>query len=967
MIKKIFYSLLTVLAVVADSPAQTGKKPVVLLPPHWGNDTLAPENQVQTGYSSLPAKYYSGAAASIPGDVVEHSLVPNFKSALQGRVAGVHVVQANGMPSSEVTVRVRGTSSIYAETDPLYVVDGIPIYAGPREVTPGGVAGSWGSVFNPLVDLNPDDIESIEVLKDAAATAIYGARGGNGVIVITTRSGKGAKRDRDDVRLHYYYGVTNATNRVKSLNGPQYLSLLDQAWANSGGTGEAPLPAASGLTRAEAEANNTDHMEQVLDAGRVQHVSLSSGYNNGKTSFYISGSYHNEKGILTGNDLTRYTGKIKVTNQITKRLSLGANVGMNYVDYFNMPAGRSVGGGFGAAQRNLPVYPFYNAGGRYFYPSDPAVYNLPGSNVVSFQSKNDFDNEEHTRRVFISANLGYNIKPGLDIRVEGAMDQYFHTRRDYLSKQLRYGSVGSGSGREGAPTPYAGYEKYAENVYNIRSSINYEKSIRDHQLTGVAGFEFYYNDNPYFFAEGEGFVSDYLRQPAAASYRNRTSPAALVTNITAFTGYFANANYAWKQKYLFSATLRVDGSSRFGADQKYYLFPAASAGYILSKEDFFKSVKAISLLKVRASYGRTGNSGIGNYSSLERWALTASSRYLLQAGIHAAGFGSPSLQPEKQDQLNIGLDFGFFKNRISGAIDFYNNTTRDLILSYNAPLSAGVVDPGLLLNTGSLRNSGVELNIVSQNLTGAFKWTTELAIAHNKNTVLSLGGAKVSSHPNIAVYEGKPLGVFYLAEYAGVDPVTKEELIYDLNGNKVAATSAAQIDAARKPHYDKPSAPKLFGGLNNTFTFKGFDLSAFVTFSYGNYVLDEGEREMSYLRGANNLRETAAAADFPRLVYNDPISGSNTTRFLHDASYLRMKSLSLGYTFNKLLRNVKFLRNARLYVSAQNLFTITGFSGWDPEVAGYYGTSLERSLNQGITYMDLPQVRTFATGFNLNF
>ncbi|GEP97531.1 SusC/RagA family TonB-linked outer membrane protein [Chitinophaga cymbidii] len=962
MVKKILYSIITILAVAADSSAQSAKKPVVLLP--LPKDSAGPV--VETGYATLPATSYSGAAAAVSGNTIEHSLTPNFKSALQGRLAGVHIAQANGMPASEVTVRVRGTSSIYAETAPLYVIDGVPVYSGPREVKEAGIAGNWGATFNPLVDINPDDIESIEVLKDAAATAIYGSRGGNGVIVVTTRSGKGANVGRDDVRLHYYYGVTSETNRVNSLNGPQYLNALDKAWVNSGGAGEAPFPTASGLTRGEAENTSTDHVDRSLEPGNVQHVSLSSGYHSGKTSFYFSGSYHKEKGILTGNDLVRYTGKIKVTNQVTRRLSIGLNAGMNYVDYFNMPTGYSTGGGFNAAQRNLPVYPFMKSG-KYFFPSDPAIYNLPGSNVTAFQDKANYDNEEHTRRVFIAANITYDIMPGLDLRLDAAMDQYYHTRRDYLSRFVRFGSVGSGNGREGVPTAYAGYEKYSENVYNIRGTLNYKKKFKGHQLTGVAGFEFYYNDNPYFFAEGEGFVSDYLRQPAMASFRNAVTPAALVTNVNSFAGYFGSAQYAWKEKFLAGATLRVDGSSRFGANQKYHVFPAASVGYVLSEEHFLKSVSAVNYLRIRASYGRTGNAGIGNYSSLERWALTNSSRYLLQAGVHAAGFGSPALEPEKQDQFNIGIDLGLFNDRISAAIDFYNNTTRDLILSYNAPPSAGVVDPGLWLNTGSLRNRGVELSLVTRNLVGAFKWTTELNIARNKNTVLDLGGASVASHPNIAVYEGKPLGVFYLAEYAGTDPVTGAELIYDLDRNKVPATSAAQIDAARIPHYDKPSAPKFFGGLNNTFTFRDFDLGAFLTFSYGNYILDEGERELSYLKGNNNLRESAVAAGAPRLLYNDPVAGSNTTRFLHDASYLRMRNLTLGYSFNRLLKNVKFVRNARLYVSAQNLFTITGFSGWDPEVAGMYGTSLERNLNQGITYMDLPQVRTFATGFNLNF
>ncbi len=290
------------------------------------------------------------------------------------------------------------------------------------------------------------------------------------------------------------------------------------------------------------------------------------------------------------------------------------------------------------------------------------------------------------------------------------------------------------------------------------------------------------------------------------------------------------------------------------------------------------------------------------------------------------------------------------------------------MLSYTAPLSAGVTNQTLLLNAGSLRNRGVELSLNSKNLVGTLGWTSSLSIAHNQNKVLDLGGLtpeQVSSHKNIATFEGHPIGVFYLAEYAGVDAATGAELIYDQAGNKVIATSAAQIDAARKPQYDKPSAPKVFGGLNNAVTYKDFDFSALLTFSLGNYVLDEGERELSYLKGTNNLR--TILTDSPRLTYNDPIANSNTTRFLHDASYLRVKNITLGYNLQKLMKNVKFIKGSRFYISAQNLFTITGFNGWDPEVSGNYRTALDRSLNQGITYMDVPQVSTFAAGFSLRF
>lgn len=934
MIRKILAGLFLLLGMVTVAAAQVDA------------DSLL----VQAGYRKIPAIYVAGSIASLGSRAIENLVVPNLKAAMQGKMAGVHTVQANGMPSAEVAVRVRGTGSIYGETEPLYVIDGIPVYAGPREIAPEGIGGNWGAVFNPLSDINPMDIASIQVLKDAGAAAIYGARGANGVILITT---KNARPNRSDVRLDYYTGITQTTNRVRLLNGPDYLRLLDQAWQNSGQTGEGPLPAVEGFNRATATGVNSDHLSQVLGQGNVQQLSLSASSGTTKSAFYFSGSYRKEAGVLTGNDLTRYTGKVKFTNQLTSKLSINANIGMNYSEYFNMPVGRSEGGGFGAAQRNLPVFPWYHPNGTYFYASDPAVYHLPGSNIMSFMNKNDYDNEEQTKRVFVAAGLGYKVMKGLELRVDAAMDQYYHTRRDYISKRLRYGSVGSGAGREGTPLAYAGYEKYSENVYNLLATLSYKKIKGAHNLSVLGGFEVYYNDNPYFFAEGEGFVSDFLRQPAAAAYRNQITPEALVTNVNVVTGYFATADYVFKERYLLNATVRVDASSRFGADNKYQVFPALSAGYIFS-----------GALKLRASYGWTGNYGIGNYSSLERWGISPSSRYLLQAGVHALGLGSPSLKPEKQEQINIGADFSLLKGRITGSLDIYNRTTKDMILLFPVPLSSGVKEPGLLLNGGAMRNRGIELNIASKNVQGVFTWNTELSIAHNQNKISDLGGLspdQVSVHKNIVNYTGHAAGVYYLAEYAGVDPATGEELIYDRDRKVVPAVSAAMIDSARIPHFNKPSAPKFFGGLNNIFTYKNFDLSAFITFSYGNYLLDEGERELSYLKGKNNLLATAAQASFPKLRYNDPVAGSNTTRFLHDASYLRMKNLTVGYAIKK----IKFLKEARIYLTAQNLFTLTRFPGWDPEVAGSYLTNAERSLNQGITYMDLPQVKSFVAGINV--
>lgn len=950
-------SLLILPGIMATAIAQV-KQDTIIIP----SKKKAEVNHytVHNGYQTLFSHQVTSAIGSVQGENIGNLVVPNIKAALQGKVAGLYTVQANGMPASEVAMRIRGIASLYSETDPLFIIDGVPLYAGPRDFPASGIGGGWGSTFNPLNDINPMDIQHIDVLKDAAATAIYGSRGANGVIVITTRS---ATVNKSDVRLDYYNGITDITNRRHLLDGPGYLQALDRSWQNAGNTGDAPLNI-PGLTSDLAKATNTDHLGELLQQGRVQQLTLSASYGTARSSFYFSGGFRDEKGVITGNNYRRYTGKVKMNNQLTKKLSMGVNIGVNFADYFNMPVGYGNGGGFNAAQLNLPVMPFYNPDGSYFYPADPSVYNLPGANVRSFQNKMDFDNEEHTRRISIAAHLAYQILPGLDLRFDAAMDQWQQTRRDYLSRRLRYGSVGSGTGREGAPLAYASYEKYTKNVYNLLGTLHYKRGKGHHNIDAVAGTEFFYTDNPVFFAEGESFVSDFLRQPSAAAYRNQNTALGLTTNVNAVLGFFANANYVYRERYVLNATVRVDAGSRFGEDAKYQVYPALSAGYWLFKN-----------LKLRAGYGWSGNYGIGNYANLERWGLGSTSRYMQQAGIQALALGSASLKPERMEEINLGADFTLLDNRISGAFDLYTRTTHDMVLRFPGPLSSGVLDPGLLLNAGKMRNRGVELSLNTRNIVGAFSWNTDLTIAYNRNKVLDLAGLspdQVTAHPNIINLAGKSTGLYYLAEYAGIDKATGQELIYDQNRNIVPATSAAQIDAARVP-LNKTAAPKFFGGINNLFTYKSFDLSAFCTFSYGNYVLDEGERSLSYIRGRNNLLADAGNswtssnnnASFPRLLYNDPIANSNTTRFLHDASYLRVKNITLGYSFKKNIRKIKFLKDVRVYASAQNLFTITSFKGWDPEVSGNYVTGIERSQHLGITYMDVPQVKSFVAGINV--
>ncbi|MBC7936387.1 MAG: TonB-dependent receptor, partial [Rhizobacter sp.] len=509
----------------------------------------------------------------------------------------------------------------------------------------------------------------------------------------------------------------------------------------------------------------------------------------------------------------------------------------------------------------------------------------------------------------------------------------------------------------------------------------------------LGGMTYNRNNSPFLAVTGEAYPNDIFRDPSQATYKS--TPSASNSDKYLFQAYFGRLNYSYKQKYLLEVSYRREGSSRFGRGHKFGDFPAIGAGWIISDEAFLKNVSFIDLLKLRSSFGLTGSTGgIQNFQSYNQWKNAQSDNLGSYKGnpyFFSEQVANPDLRWEKQTQFDIGLEFKIFNNRLSGTVDFYNKVSNDLLLEFPGGATQGQENPNIVINAGSLRNRGVELSLSSVNYsTKDFNWTTDFNISHNQNKVLNVSGispTSLSGGSSVATFIGRPIGTFNMIRWAGVDSKTGDEQIYDKDGIiRVAKTlTSTEINAARVGIFDKPATPKAVGGLTNNFSYKNFDLSILFTFSVGQWLYDEGERKSSYFTGNEiNLRQSAVdrwtvdntGSNYPKLYYNDavndPLRSINTTRFLHNASYARLKTIQLGYNLPEILLRKVNVNRFRVYITGQNLLTFTKFPGWDPEnvrdLGGLDNAGVQaRNLGQGFTEYNLPQVKTLIIGASIGF
>jgi TonB-linked SusC/RagA family outer membrane protein len=915
-------------------------------------DIAALEEVVVVGYGTAIKRDLTGNIASVKGTEIQNLPVATVESAIAGRAAGVFVTQGNGKLGQGIQVRVRGSSSVSASNQPLYVIDGIPI-------TTANLSSVTGAT-NPLADLNFNDVESVEVLKDASAAAIYGSRAANGVVLITTKKGKSG---RTNVSFNYQVGSSQPTRLREYMNADEWVQHFRTAAANS----DALDPASGGFYTSFLESRleryragttlgsvSTDWQAQAFQDAPMQQADLTLNGGNEKTKFYISGQYFDQKGILVRNSLERFSGRVNLDHKATDWLTVGLNFSL--ARSYNRRLSND--NAFSTPMQIValsPITPLIDPRSGLLSGTPPgASTNYP----IYYNPLISVDNSKYNTTVFRNITNGYlqlDLLKGLIFRSELGVDVLSQNEDAYY---------GSATVRNTGTANGEGLSAFAlVTNYNTNNYFNYNRVFGVHAIGATVGMSFQQSKSDFNNVVGQQFPSDAYQRIASAA--DITGGSSSQTNFT-FLSYFARANYRFNDRYLLEVSGRVDGSSRFGNNSKYGFFPAVSAGWVLSEESFLKNSRTLSFLKLRASYGITGNAEVGNFPSL---GLFGQAGYAGVAGQAPTQLANPDLRWETTTQTDIGLDYGLINNRLNGEIDYYTKNTTDLLLGVNVPATTGFLTQ--VRNVGRLENKGFEFTLNSQNLVGKFQWTTSLNFAANRNKILDLQGQIIEGgvdNANRAV-EGQPLGVFFLREFAGADPANGDALYYT-NAEAGDRSTTNDFNAAERVIVGNPN-PKWIGGITNTFSFAGFELNFLFQAVQGNdaylgggkFELASGDFLDNQLRSELNAwTPTNTNTDVPqaRLLFANGTGASS--RYITDASYVRLRTATLGYTFPKSITSKIKLERLRLYVTGVNLLTFTKYKGWDPEVNT---DSVGGNIALGNDFYSAPQARTITFGLNI--
>lgn len=879
---------------------------------------------VVVGYGVEQKKTLTSSVGIVNSDEIKDLPVPTIDGVMQGQATGVQVVQNSGTPGGGMSVRIRGVSSISGSSQPLYVIDGIP-------VTTGDFAqvGYEGQGVNQLSDLNPGDIESITILKDAAAAAIYGARASNGVVLITTKRGSSKK---SAINFTASYGWQQAWKKLDMLNAHDW-----KIYRND-------LSGTEVFTPEQINDNSIDTKWQdvIFRTAPMSNYELSTTGGDEKTRFYISGSLFNQTGILIGSDYSRMNGRVNLDHKINNSVTIGTSIGLSYAKTDRVEGDQTLHGPLPNGISTPAIFPVYNQDGSYNQDG-------PYSNPVSIA--NEATNQNFSYRGLGNVYLDWKIWKGLTFSTKWGID--FMNFREHA---FEFNTV------QGKKYNGLGFETYT-NVGNLVSNntLKYGFDIQDHKFEVLAGYSF----------ERKNIASSYIRAQdyadASLQYINSASTIASASSGTSNEGIrslFSRINYNLKDKYIVSLTGRLDGSSRFSEKNRNGFFPAVSAAWRLGAEDFFRS-NVVSELKIRGSYGLTGNDDIPQFLYAELYGNTT---YGGKPAVYPSNIPNPDLKWESTAQTNVGVDLGLFKDRVYLNIDVYRKLTKDLLLSRPLPLSSGFST--ITENIGEVENKGFEIGLNTENLSGRkLEWTTRLNFSLNRNKVVKLYNNQPIDdlgRGSNRIEVGQPIGIFYSYEWLGVDPSTGDVVYADKNfDGQITSDDRTKIG---DPH------PDFIYAFTNTFKYNRFDLTIFFQGSQGNDIMNGSRLYLESLQGGDNQladinrrwKNVGDITDIPRAT-NDPVAAASnkrlSSRFLEDGSYLRLKNLTFGYNFNT--KNVMRgkISSLRVYFTGQNLLTFTNYKGLDPEV-NYVGDDNARLGTDFFTY---PQARSFSFGLNAGF
>ncbi|WP_170154531.1 TonB-dependent receptor [Mangrovibacterium diazotrophicum] len=899
-------------------------------------ETIGLEEVVAIGYGTVRRADVTGSISSIGADDFNLGITMAPEQLMQGKVAGVNIIQNSGQPGAASTVRIRGSSSVSAGNDPLYVVDGVPLQftsaneyvnvSGESSTSPFSSEGT-----NPLNAINPSDIESIEILKDASATAIYGSRGANGVIIITTKS----KSFGESVSYDTYVGISTVRKELDVLTADEYRNYAES----------------NGLSYPDLGAN-TNWQDVIFRSALSQNHNLSFGGGSKNSNYRASFGYNSQEGIIEASKIQKYTARLNANHTaIDGKLNIALNMTYGKIMDDIVPISSNIGNEGGNilkdAIRWAPTLPVYNEDGSYYQIGELRVNPLSWATEIT--------DERKTNMFLGNVNLSYEIYKGLKASVnfghnDEAVNRYSAVPADH--------PIGESEGGR------ASISKVHNTSSLIEGNLTYTKDFGDNSsITALVGSSYQRFVTENTFTSANQFVSTSVQW-------NLMQSGSLVSNTSyksanRLASQYARVNLKLSDRYLITATLRRDGSSRFGGNNKYGLFPSGAFAWKLSDEPFFNS-ELISNMKVRLGYGVTGNQEIPNDLFREQLSISGSNVYVLGGtaipSVLPSNYPNPDLKWETTAQSNVGIDFGLWDQRVTGSLDYYKKHTTDLLLEFSTA-SPSVVSTQWA-NVGEVDNNGFELTLEGKIIRKSdFQWNASLNFSTNKNEVITLSnedfsreyiytaatsGVVSNGTSTQIIKPGYELGTFWGRKYTGLDEDGMETYL-DEDGDGTADLVA--IGSAN---------PDFTYGFSSSFFWKKFDLSISFRGVVGNDVYNNTEAEFSYVNATPGVNVLRSALDLG--MSRDQIS-QFSSRWIQNAGFLRLDNMSVGYTFDT--DRVEFLSKARIYVTGQNLFVITDYSGYDPEVRT--NTNRGGTAPLGIDYLSYPRPRVFMIGASLSF
>lgn len=951
-------------------------------------DTEQLDEVVVVGYGSVRKRDLTGSISTVGADKLKERSFGNALQSMAGQVSGIQITQTQGAPGMAPTIKVRGATSINAGTTPLYVIDGVPL----EDDTDSGDGTNGGSLqysnHNPLNNINPNDIESIEVLKDAASAAIYGSRGANGVVLITTKQGKAGKTR---VNISYEMGISRVNRRIKLMDASQWIEYETAARENQWATDLAKNPNAtpsytSHIVPTEFSdpewlariGNGTDWQDVLYRTGVSHNVQASVSGGSEKTQFLVSLGYLNQEGVVITNDYDRISLRSNINHKVSDRLNVA--VKMNLTRSNDSPQGLAGKSDVvSLACQSDPIFPLYVETGSLGFKDPESIWNTfvkygfqlwhPYSLTYESSKKLKTDN------ILASVSADYKIIDGLTFKTQAGINTSDSHYEYYWNEGQNWGYFGWVS----ATGTYA--TRRVDN-WVWENTLNYNKTFNeDHNVTGLLGYTMQNQKTTYATMTGTGYPNDMVHTINASTSQTASS----TQSEWALISYLARATYSYKGKYLASTSIRADGCSRFGANNRWGYFPSVSAAWRISEENFLRNTQWLDNLKLRLSYGVTGNNQIDDYAAI---GLLSTSQYAIDGqltnGLYTSTLPSKDLKWEKTGQYDLGIDASFFGNRLNMVLDFYYSKTTDMLLMVPVPVLTGFTESQT--NVGSVSNKGVEFTLNTVNFrNNNFTWTTDFNISANRNKVLHLGNndAPIDITTNSAISRtevGQPVGNYFGYKVTGVystadinDPNVPKYDGAEPGDPKVADTdNSGYIDAEDRTILGNYQ-PDFTWGLTNNFSYKGIELSFMLTGTQGNEIMNQNARFLGFYNGARNLyasrsnfwKSDAEPGDGmtpkPRTTPNT-IESNSSSMWVEDGSFVRIKNIRLGYNFPSSITKALRMESMKLYVNMENIYVFSDYSNYDPE-----GSTFQTGYRVGYDYGAYPNPFTCTFGINIGF